>query len=144
MGIDILEFDNIVINKKTFHKFKQLFDLLSIAIDQILVSDKFKHNNEGSQYFIGYGKELVHPLCIMLPQMSRYIKYFKNGSKNMSLIKDDEVWDKYDKIWGAIKNKLGIKFHSSEPVYEYKYLKVKVREFDGVIKTNFLGNSMPK
>ena len=42
-----------------------------------------------------------------------------------------------------IKNKLGIKFHS-EPVYEYKYLKAKVREFDGVIKTNFLGNDMPK
>ena len=54
----------------------------------------------------------------------------------------DEVWKKYDKIWDAIKNKLGIKFHS-EPVYEYKYLKAKVREFNGVIKTNFLGN-MPK
>ena len=43
----------------------------------------------------------------------------------------------------TIKNKLGIKFHS-EPVYEYKYLKAKVREFNGVIKTNFLGNDMPK
>ena len=59
------------------------------------------------------------------------------------LIKDDEVWDKYDKIWDVIKDKLGIKFHS-EPVYEYKYLKAKLREFDGVIKTNFLGNDMPK
>ena len=64
--------------------------------------------------------------------------------KNMSfLIKDDEVWEKFDKIWDIIKNKLGIKFHS-EPVYEFKYLKAKVREFDGVIKTNFLGNDMPK
>ena len=42
-----------------------------------------------------------------------------------------------------IKDKSGIKFHS-EPVYEYKYLKAKVREFDGVIKINFLGNDMPK
>ena len=25
-----------------------------------------------------------------------------------------------------------------------KYLKAKVREFDGVIKTNFLGNEVPK
>ena len=58
-------------------------------------------------------------------------------------IKDDEVWERYDKIWDAIKNKLGIKFHS-EPVYEYKYLKAKAREFNGVIKTNFLGNDMPK
>ena len=42
-----------------------------------------------------------------------------------------------------IKNKLSIKFHS-KPVYEQKYLKAKVREFDGVIKTNFLGNGTPK
>ena len=76
--------------------------------------------------------------------MDGYIKYFENGSKNMSfLIKDDEVWDKYDKIWDVIKSKLNIKFHS-EPVYEYKYLEAKVREFDGVIKTNFLNNGMPK
>ena len=53
------------------------------------------------------------------------------------LIKHDEVWDKYDEIWDVVKDKLGIKFHS-QPVYEYKYLKAKVREFDGVIKTNFL------
>ena len=43
----------------------------------------------------------------------------------------------------CFKNKLSIKFHS-EPIYEQKYLKAKVREFDGVIKTNFLGNDMPK
>ena len=59
------------------------------------------------------------------------------------LIKDDEVWEKYDKICDMIKDKLGIKFHS-KPVYEYKYFKAKVREFDGAIKTNFLGNDMPK
>ena len=59
------------------------------------------------------------------------------------LIKDNEMWDKYDSIWDVIKDKLVIKFHS-EPVYEYEYLKAKVREFDGVIKTNFLGNGMPK
>ena len=46
-------------------------------------------------------------------------------------------------IWDAIKNKIGIEFHS-EPIYQQKYLKAKVREFDGVIKTNFLGNDIPK
>ena len=89
---------------------------------------------------------IVKPLCIVLPQMSGYIKYFENGGKNMSLlIKDDEVWDKIRKIkiWDVIKNKLGVKFHS-QPIYEQKYLKTKVREFDGVVKTNFLGNDVPK
>ena len=56
---------------------------------------------------------------------------------------DDKVWFKYDKIWCVIKNKLNIKFHS-EPVYEYKYIKTKVREYNGEIKTHFLNNGMPK
>ena len=116
-----------------------------VDLDQIVGPYKFKHNDEGCKYFIGYLKnEIVKPLCIILLQMSGYIKYFGNGSKNMSfLIKDDEVWDKYDKIWDVIKNKLNIKFHS-EPVYEYEYLKAKVREFNVAIKTNFLNNGMPK
>ena len=59
------------------------------------------------------------------------------------LIKDDEVWEKLEKIQDGIKNKLSIKFHS-EPIYEQKYLKAKVREFDDVIKTNFLGSDTPK
>ena len=59
------------------------------------------------------------------------------------LIEDNEVWEEYQHIWDAIKDKLGIEFHS-EPVYEYRYLKAKIREFDGMIKTNFLGNNMPK
>ena len=59
------------------------------------------------------------------------------------MIKDDNVLDKYNKIWDKIKNKLSVKFHS-KPVYDQKYLKAKVREFDGMIKTNFLGNKVPK
>ena len=65
--------------------------------------------------------------------MTGYITYFENGGKNM--IKDDEVWEKYEKIQDVIKNKRGIKFHN-KPIYEQKYLKAKIREFDGVIKTN--------
>ena len=42
-----------------------------------------------------------------------------------------------------IKDKLGIKFHS-ESIYENKYLKTKVTEFDGVIRTIVLGNNMSK
>ena len=53
------------------------------------------------------------------------------------------MWEKYEDIWNVIKNKLNTKFHS-QPIYENKYLKIKVREFDGSIKTNFLGNNLPK
>ena len=128
-----LKSNNIKLNKKEFHKSKEPIDLLSVDLDQIVVSYKFKHNDKGFKYFIGYlENRIVKPLCIILPQMSEYIKYFENGSKNMSFfIKDNKVWDKYGKIWDVIKDKLGIKFHN-EPVYEYKYLKSKVREFDGM------------
>ena len=88
---------NIRVNKKEFHKSKQPIHLMSVDVDQIVVSDKFKYNDEGFKYFIGYQEsEIVKPLCIILPQMSECIKYFENGGKNMSfLIKDDEVWEKY-------------------------------------------------
>ena len=69
---------------------------MSVIVNQIVVSDKFKHNNEDLKYFIGYQEGgIVKPLCIILPQISGYIKYFENVGKNMSfLIKDDEVWEK--------------------------------------------------
>ena len=57
---------------------------MSVNIDQIVVSEKFKHNNEGFKYFISYQEgEIVKPLSIILPQMRGYIKYFENGGKNM-------------------------------------------------------------
>ena len=145
MSEKTLNFYNIRLNKKEFHKSKEPVDLTSANVDQIVVSGKFKHNNKGFKYLIDYQEgEIVKRLCIILPQMSGYIKYFENGGKNMSLlIKDDELWEKYEQIWDVIKNKLDTKFHS-KPIYEQKYLKTKVREFDGLIKTNSLGNEVPK
>ena len=92
MSEKTLKFNIIILNKKTFHRSKKPIDLLSVDWDQIVVSHKFKHN-DGFKYLIGYLKgEIIKPWCIILPQMSGYIKYFENGSKNMSfLIKDDEV-----------------------------------------------------
>ena len=59
------------------------------------------------------------------------------------VIKADDVLDTYNEIWDKIKEKLNIKFHST-PVYDKKYIKGKVIEFNGVIKTNFLGDEIPK
>ena len=136
MSEKTLKFNNIRLNKKEFHKSKQPIDLKSVSIDQIVVSDRFKHSDDSFKYFTGYQEgEIVKPLCIILPQMSGYIKYFKNGGKNTSFfVRDDNILDIYNKIWNMIKNKLNIRFHSM-PVYDETYIKVKVREFDGEIKT---------
>ena len=37
-----------------------------------------------------------------------------------------------------------VKTFHSVPVYDEKYIKAKVREFNGVIKTNSLGHEIPK
>ena len=65
-----------------------------------MVSDKFKHSDGNFKYFIGYKEgEIVRALCIILPQMAGYMKYFENGGKNMPfVIRDDDVLDKYNEI----------------------------------------------
>ena len=145
MSEKTLKFENVRVNKKEFHKSKQPIGLDLINVDQIVVSDKSKYSDDDFKYFIGYKEgEIVKPLCIILPQMSGYIKYFKNSGKNMSfLIKDGDVLDKYNQIWYKIKNKLNIKFYSM-PVYDQIYIKAKVGEFNDVIKTSFLGGKVPK
>ena len=100
MSEKTLKFNNVKINKKEFHKSKQAIDLDSVDTDKIVVSDKFKHSEEGFKYFICYEEdEIMKPLCIILPQMNGYIKYFENGEKNMSLlIKNSEVWENMKKF----------------------------------------------
>ena len=69
-------------------------------MDQIIVSDRFKYSDDGFKYFIRYQEgEIVKSLCIILSQMSGYIKYFENGGKNKSfVVKYDNVLDKYNEI----------------------------------------------
>ena len=86
MSEKTLTFDKTRVNKKEFHKSKQPIDLDLVTVDQIVVSDKFRHNDEGFKYFFGYQEdEIVKTLCIILPQMSGYIKYFENRGKTCLL-----------------------------------------------------------
>ena len=59
------------------------------------------------------------------------------------MTKDDDALDKYNEIWNEIKKTLNMKFHSM-PVYDEKHIKAKVREFNGVVKTNFLGDKITR
>ena len=80
MSEKTLKFDNIRLNKKEFHKSKQPINLSLVNVDQLVVSDKFKHSDDGFTDFIGYKEgEIVKLLCII----SGYIKFFENGGKNI-------------------------------------------------------------
>ena len=145
MSEKTLKFDNIVVNKKEFHASQQPIDLNLVEINKIVISDKFKHSDDGFKYFIGCKEDnIIRPLCIIFPQMSGYIKYFENGGKNMSfMIKDDSALVKYNEILNKIKKTLGIKFHSM-PASDEKYIKTKIKRLNGVVNTNFLHDGVPK
>ena len=73
MSEQTLKFGDIVVNKREFHASKQAVPLNLVDTSKILVSDKFKHSDDGSKYFIGYlhdDDDVMRPLCIILPQMS--------------------------------------------------------------------------
>ena len=89
----ILKFDNVKVNKKEFHVSNQTI-VLNLNVNQILISDKFEHSDKGFKYYIGYkDNDIVRLLCMILPQMSGFIKYF-----------DDSILVKYNEIWDKIKN----------------------------------------
>ena len=85
---------------------------MSLAdINNIVVRNKVKNNNDTSKYFIGYLNDIdeISPLCITLPQMSGYIKYLENGGKNTSFkIEDKNFYLKYNQIWNKIKDLLNV------------------------------------
>ena len=65
MSEKTLKCDNIRVNKKEFHKSKQPIDLSLVNVDQVVVSDKFKHNDNGFKYIIGYKDgEIVKSLLL--------------------------------------------------------------------------------
>ena len=140
-----LKFNDIEVNKKEFYASKQAIPLGSVNAKNIVVSYKVKHNDDSYKYFSGYSHDdVIRPLCVILPQMSGYIKYFENGGKNMSFkIEEESVYLKYSEIWNKIKSMLSIKFHS-QPIYDEKYITTKVKTFNNMINTLFPGDEIPK
>ena len=146
MSKQTLKFSDIVVNKKEFYASKQAISLNSGNTDNIVVSYRIKHNDDCFKYFIGYlhDDDIIRPLCIILPQMSGYIKYFDNSGKKMSLkIEDESVYLKYTEIWNKIKDILNVKFHS-QSIYDDKYIKTKVKTFNNITNTLFSGDEIPK
>ena len=110
----------------------------SIDLSKIVVSSKWKLNDTTYKYFCGYlNNDVIKLLCIILPQMNRYIKYFDDGGKNMSFATDDEkVYEKYDEIWNVVKGLLKLKFTTS-PTRDDKYILAKLKIFKKKSLTTF-------
>ena len=59
------------------------------------------------------------------------------------LIKDDELLEKYNEIWEKVSSSIKKGF-DSEPIYNEKYPKNKIKSYEGKINTNFHNDRTPK
>ena len=128
--------------KKKFYSSKEAILLDSVDLSKIVVSSRWQLNDTTYKYFCGYlDNDVIKPLCVILPQMSGYIKYFDNGGKNMSFVTDDkEVYGKYDEIWNVVKSLLKLKFAAS-PIRDDKYILAKLKIFKKKKITTFNNNN---
>ena len=84
MSSQKIKFGDKEVDKKKFYSSKEAIFLDSVYLSKIVVSSRRKLNDTTYKYFCGYlNNDVIKPLCVILPQMTRYIKYFDNGGKNM-------------------------------------------------------------
>ena len=88
--------------------------------------------------------DVIQPLCVILPQMCGYVKYFDYGRKNMSFVtNDEEVYEKYNEIWEVVRKLLKLKF-TVGPVRDDKYIIAKLKIFNRINRTTFTDNVIPE
>ena len=116
MSSQKIKFGDKEVDKKEFYSSKKAILLDSVNLSKIVVLSRWKLNDTTYKYFCGYlNNDVIKPLCVILPQMNGYIKYFDNGGKNMSFVTDDKevIYDEYDEIWNVVKGLLKLKFSAS-------------------------------
>ena len=145
MSLRKIKFGNKEVNKKEFYLSKQAISLDSVDLSKIVVSNKWKINDKTYKHICGYlNNDTIQPLCVILPQMDGYIKYFDDGGKNMSFVTDDEkIYKKYNEIWEVVRNLLKIDFTVS-PVRDDIYLVTKLKIFNKINRATFNNNDIPK
>ena len=144
MGSRKIKFGDKEVDRKEFYSSKQAISLDSVYLSKIVVSNKWKINETTYKYLCGYlNNDVIQPLCVILPQMSGYIKYFDDGGKNMSVVTDDEeVYKKYNEIWEVVRKLLKVKF-TVNPIRDDKYIIAKLKIFNGTNRTTFTNNIIP-
>ena len=142
MSLKKIKFGDKEVDKKDFYSSKQAISLDSVDLDKTVVSSKWKINETTYKYLCGYlNNDVIQPLCVILPQVDGYIKYFDNGGKNMTFITNNEkVYDKYNEICEVIRKLLKVKFNVNL-VQDDKYLVAKLKIFNRINRTTFNNNN---
>ena len=67
-----------------------------------------------------------------------------SGDNTVHLYIMPVTWlEKYNEIWEKVENSIKKEFYS-EPVYSEKYLKDKIKSYNGNLNTNFYNDKIPK
>ena len=123
-------FGNNSTDKSEFHKRKHLIEINKVDINKIVISNKGACGKEGAfENFNGYiaSEGNNKSLCIKLPQLSRYAKYFDKDKKCINfMVNDKKLLKKHNKILDKVSNLLKKEF-DCEPVYNDKYIKSKMQ-----------------
>ena len=103
MSTSSINFNDKKINKMDFYnKDKKIFNLDYIDANKILVSRKEQYGKYNSfKYFIGYNDNgIIRPLYLFISKTTGYInKFDKNKIKMSLMIKEKQLFKKYNKIW---------------------------------------------
>ena len=144
MSSQKIKYGDKEVDKKKFYSSKEAILLDSVDLNKIVVSSRWKLNDTTYKYFCGYlNNDVIKLLCVILPQMNGYIKYFDHGGKNMSFVTDDkEVYWKYDEIWNVVKRLLKLKF-AARPIRDDKYILAKLKISKKKNLTIFNNNIVP-
>ena len=128
--------------KKKFYSSKRAISLDSVDLSKIVVSKKWRINDTTHKHICGFlNNDTIQPLCVILPQMDGYIKYFDDGGKNMTFVtNNEEIYEKYNEIWEVIRKLLTVNF-TVGPVRDDKYLVAKLKIFDRINRTTFNNNN---
>ena len=122
---------------------KKPIEIWDVNFDDI-VSSKLIERKTNFEYLIEYLDEVIRPLVLILPKISRYVKTLtedEDKDKKNELISfciNDGKLLKKKTIWTAIEGLPNIKLNTL-PVYNDQYIKIKIKTFGDNLYANFCG-----
>ena len=137
MSQKTINFGDKKINQKGFYNSKKEFNIEDIDINKILISKPETYENNNRKYIIGYSDNIISPLQLFFPKVIGYLNIFKDRARKMSFFTDNnEFLERYTAICEKISDSVNKKF-DSDPIYNNKYINIKIRSHNNDLKTNF-------
>ena len=143
MNKKIINFNDKKVNKSDFYKKNQkIFSTDDIDVNKLLVSKKESYGKHNSfKYFIGYNDNgIIRPLYLFISQTTGYINKFDENKITMSLmIKDIQLFKRYNKIWKKTEKLMKIDFNTKTTYGDDddKDIKTKIKTYKDSITPNF-------